>query len=293
MPGGGVGEVYGYGLLAKVFEERGLTNYRLREGWCGHKECVLLVAVEGPEGAGVTLTVQLFARMFRWLAGDPEDVVVIKFPSNEATGHVARLVGRLRGYKSQLLWLAKALLFQADFLYNLYLYLENLRRPPTVVVFDRYKYSWLGFQLSNLAPWLAKRLYELLPPAHILVLVDRGSGEGGEVLADKGDARMFLTAQLEFESMRRIFWRVEEYIEKDVVLDCHGEGCVNSPWREFRLFRNLAYPWRPPKVFRIGTDYCSVPSDACLESLVGGFGKVVEFLESMGVVEKRQQSLPQ
>ena len=292
MPGGAVGESYGYGLLAKVFGEKGLAGYRLREEWCGHRDCVLLVAVEGPEGAGVTLTVQLLARMFRWLARDPEDVVVLKFPSNEATGHVARLVDRLKGYKSQLLWLAKALLFQADFLYNFYLNLEDLRRPPTVVVFDRYKYSWLGFQLSNLEPWLAERLYELLPPAHILVIVDRDLGEGGEVLADKGDARFFMTAPLEFEKMRWVYSLVEEYLEKEVLLDCHGEGCVDSPWRRFRLFKNLVYPWKPPKVFRIETDYCSVPSDACLESLVGRFGKIVKFLESKGVVEKRQQSLP-
>ena len=290
MPGGAVEKPYGYGLLAKVFEEKGLAGYRLKERWCGHKDCVLLVAVEGPEGAGVTLTVQLFARMFRWLVRDPEDVMVLKFPSNETTGHVARTVGRLPGLRSQLLGLVKAILYQADFLYNFFLNLEYLRKPPTVVVFDRYKYSWLGFQLLDLEPWLAGRLYELLPPAHILAIVDRGVGEGGEVMVDKGDARFFMTAPLEFERMRRIFWRVEEYLEKEVLVDCHGEGCVDSPWRRFRLFKKLVYPWRPPKVFRIETKYCTVPSDACLESLVGEFWKIVKFLELKGIVEKRQQS---
>jgi len=77
MGGGSVGRGCGYDPLERAFVVRGLARYRLRDGWCGGRACTLLVAVEGPEGAGVTLTVQLLARMFRWIVGEPDDVVVV------------------------------------------------------------------------------------------------------------------------------------------------------------------------------------------------------------------------
>ena len=284
MGGGAVGRGYGYDPLERAFVVRGLSGFRIQDGWCGGRACTLLVAVEGPEGAGVTLTVQLLARMFRWLVGEPDDVVVVKFPSNRATGHVARLVGLGLEGRGELAGLSRALVFLADFAYNLHLLLERAGRPPAVIVFDRYKYSWLGFQLLGLERWVAEMLYDLLPPAHILVVVDREAGVGGEVLADKGDARLYLTAPLEFEGMRQVFRRVEEALSEDMLEDCRGRNCSKSFWRRFKAFRGLVYPWRPPKIFRLDTGDCVVPTDKCLDSMVGLFARMLEFLASEGVV---------